>query len=93
MNTNTEVTEEVIVEKMQTAFLRRASVKKNKLTMDLKLSKVLDENTFKLGHIMLDLHEAFELGKPTYEPTQELALFKTPHDIVEYITEKAKRHS
>lgn len=90
MNTQLEVTEELIIEKMQTAFLRRASVKKNKLTMDLKLAKVLDENTFKLGHVMLDLHESFELGKPTYEPTKELTLFKTPRDIVEYIMNKAK---
>lgn len=89
MYIETLVTKENIIEAMKTAFLRRTSIKKNRLTMDLNLEKELEENVFKLGHVLLDLHEIFNLGKPKYEPLTEFEVFKTPQNILDYIHNKA----
>lgn len=78
------VTSEVIEEKMREFFLRRASIKKKALTMDLNLEKALDENIFILGHVLLDLHETFGI-QPTYEPMSEFEVFDTPQKIMEYV--------
>ncbi|MCU7667980.1 hypothetical protein [Bacillus thuringiensis] len=77
-------TEEKITNEMKNVFLKRASIKKNKLSEDMKLTKVLDENIFKMGHILLDLHETFDI-KPEYEPLTEFEHFKTVGDIKTYL--------
>ncbi|GAB6453576.1 MULTISPECIES: hypothetical protein [Bacillus cereus group] len=77
-------TEEKITSEMKNVFLKRASIKRNKLSEDMQLKKVLDENIFKMGHILLDLHEAFNI-QPEYEPLTEFEHFKTVGDIKTYL--------
>lgn len=87
----TPMTEQTVQEKirsvMESSFHRRASIKKTKLTDEVELEKILEENIFTIGHILLDLHEEFQIA-PNYEPLSEFELFKTPLDIVKYIEKR-----
>jgi len=80
---NNDIDEKIKTE-MKSVFLKRASIKKNKLSSDMVLTKVLDANPFKLGHILLDLHETFNIS-PQYQPLTEFDHFITVGDIEEYI--------
>lgn len=76
-----------IKEEMKNVFLKRASIKKTKLNSEMVLENILDENIFKLGHILLDLHEQFGI-KPTYEPLTEFEVFRTVGDIENYLNKR-----
>ncbi|MFP3725792.1 hypothetical protein U8V72_11380 [Priestia filamentosa] len=80
--------EEKIDSELRNVFLKRASVKKNKLSNTMVLEKILAGNPFKLGHILLDLHETFHVV-PQYQPLTEFEHFKTVGDIKEYLLKHA----
>jgi hypothetical protein len=80
-------TKDTIQTEMKNVFLKRASIKKNKLDDSMVLTEILDENRFKFGHIMLDLHEFFNI-KPNYEPLTEFGLFHTVGDIKSYLANR-----
>lgn len=86
-----ETLRDSIRETMETSFHRRASVKKKQLTDGVNLEKLLEDDIFKMGHILLDLHEKFEIP-PNYEPLSEFEKFKTPVDIVEYVEDRISIH-
>jgi hypothetical protein len=85
--TKTAVSKEDVWIEMKNVFLKRASIKKAKLNPAMNLENILDENIFKMGHIMLDLHEVFKLN-PEYEPLSEFDHFKVVGDIEKYIVER-----
>ena len=77
-----------IQEKLEDSFLRRASIKKEKIKPNMDIKKTLDENIFIFGHIILDMHEEFKIEKLEYEALKPFENFKTPEDIISYILER-----
>lgn len=83
---------EDIIEKMKKVYLRRESIKEKNLKLDLDNKKKLNDEVFRLGHILLDLFEVFDIPLEKELLLDKEALFnkfKTPKDIVDYIEKRS----
>lgn len=80
--TREELYDDIVVSVIA-AFSVRCDLDPKTLKYEDKIHDLVDGDKFLLGHILLDIHEHYNL-ELQYEPLEEPELFKTVLDVVEY---------
>lgn len=68
---------------VSTAVSIHCNVPKEKIVFEDDTRKVFDNNVYKFGHMLLDVHEMYDLLLE-YEPLTEFETFSTLADVIRY---------
>lgn len=82
--------EELVNEVLSTIFAvvsARLEINPKTIDFDLKTSELFSDNIFLFGHVLIDIHEEFDL-LVEYQPLTEFDIFKNIQDVCDYFVTK-----